>query len=73
MNISFATGIYALIAEEFDSREKEDLTSQLRELLEECDFAHMARTYERELLLLCSLMYYCLNLRSSSGENAACP
>jgi hypothetical protein len=68
MNTSFATGIYALMAEDFDAREKRDLTGHLQELLEALDCARVALNYESELALLCSLLYYCLSLRSCSGE-----
>jgi hypothetical protein len=68
MNISFASGIYALVAEEFDGREKRELTHKLREVLESLNCAHAAMTYESELTLLCSCAYYSLNLLSCSGK-----
>jgi hypothetical protein len=67
MSASFASGIYALVAEEFDTRERRDLTTRLQEILEAFDCARAAMAFESELTLLSSMIYYTLNLRSCSG------
>ena len=68
MSASFASGIYAIMAEEFDEREKRELTEQLQELLESMNFAHVAVRYESELSLAGSMLYCLLSLRSSPGK-----
>jgi len=54
------------MAEKFDYREREDLAIRLRELLDACGYVRTSRSYESELSLACSLLYYYLCIFSSS-------
>jgi hypothetical protein len=71
MKVAFSSGVFALVAEDFDSAERAGLAARLRNVLEACHghgtFMHM---YERELALVASLLYYSLSVvgNSDSGE-----
>lgn len=57
MNFAFASGLYALVADEFDARERRDMTVRLQDVLESLGYARAATMYESELALLGSLIY----------------
>lgn len=92
---TFSSGIYALLAEGFDDREKLDLTERFQTVLETCfellegwgggsqsynyNYSAYKRSvspggrYQHEISLLCSLLYYSLNLRNCSGKESMHP
>ena len=62
---SFANGVFALLSEEFDNREKQELTERLQRVLEALDYNQFGSKYESEISLLSSLLYYGLNCQKS--------